>query len=244
MRSCPDHSDLLKAAVTEGVRWWFQFDGPQQLLIERNKGHITREHVRAIASTYNFGRNLVGGDPGVDHVVSAVNTFAGKTFPTYRSRAEAIAETVPRLQESVAGETNSGKAFRLVSGMTKLTWFVAPERWTPFDRLAAKAVGANNQDLLKRMKSFYEKLDGIGFVELSAAIAESAKKTSFAQVTGERILDKYLMFNGEPAWTNATLPMVKAYQDTLPGTLKRELAEFQEAVATGPAGKIDLGENR
>ncbi len=234
----PDREAMLDIAVVEGVKWWITFDGPTTKTIQNNGGQITKSNVHAIASTYNFRRNLPADEMGLDCVVDCVNRFPRKRFPDFRSRAIEIEKSVLSLKADLATPKRK-RNFRIVSGLTKLTWFTAPDNWTPFDRLAAKAVGARKPDTLERMKDYYERLDRNGFAQCAAIIADCSKGTPFEGVSGERILDKFLMGYGEADWTNAMLEQNRAFEENLPAAWRRDLLEFKSAVLESDAKKFD-----
>jgi hypothetical protein len=240
---CFSERDLLRASVFEGVRWWFMFDGLQASAIARNNDNITVDQVGVIASQYNFRRNIPSEPERVQYVVDTANAFAGKTFNSFDERATMMEASINDLHAQHMETSAKGKAFRIVSGMTKLTWFVAPQNWTPFDRLAAAAIGVKNADVVKRMRAYYRKLDEIGFADVASRIAEHAKGTPFEQVSGERILDKFLMFNGEDKWTRAALPMANGFPDALPPQWRQELYDFTDKVLNDAACRLELEAN-
>ena len=233
-------TDLLRGSIFEGVRWWFAFDGLQTTAIAKNDSKITADQVRTIASQYNFRRNIPSEIDRVQLVADAVNTFSGQTYSTFDQRAAMIEASIDSLHTKLVETSPKGKAFRIVSGMTKLTWFVTPQNWTPFDRLAASAVGVKKTDVVKRMRAYYQKLDSIGFSDVAARIAEHAKGTPFEQVSGERILDKFLMFKGEKIWTEAALPIANGFPDALPHQWRQELYDFTDKVLNDAACRLEL----
>jgi hypothetical protein len=234
--------DLMRAAVYETVKWWFAFDGILTYQIEQQSGRITMQQVRAVANTYNFGRNLPPEDARVQHVVNSVNLFSGKVYTSFDSRAAEIEKTITALHSELKGSSPNNKAFRIVSGMTKLTWFVAPENWTPFDRLACAALNIRTVDSIKRMRKFYKKLDAIGYAEKSAQIRAIAQNTPFSAISGERILDKFLMFNGEDEWTAATVPSALAFPMALPAEWRNALKTFSDSILADDSCHLALEE--
>lgn len=234
----PNHLTMFGAAVVEAVRWWLAFDGPRSKMVSRNANKLTRDDVRAIALTYNFARNLPSYDSGVDVVCEHVNIFSGRGFRSFSERASELAVSIQSIQEQLASPERK-KNFRIVSGMTKLTWFVAPDNWTPFDRLAAKAVRARSADTLDRMVEFYRKLDESGFAESSEIITNCGQGTPFQGMSGERILDKYLMGYGEPEWTASMLQENSAFEESLPPTWRSDLIAFKDSVLQSSATKFD-----
>lgn len=212
------------AAICESVRWWFNFDGPQLRKIERQREGMMMDDARRIALTYNFARNLPTEYARARQVVDEVNAYRGKVYATLGERADRIEATVLQLQRE--GATTK----RLVSGVTKLTWFVSPKDWTPFDRLAATAIGAKNADTLARMRNYYRKLDEIGFLGFARRIDRLSSGTPFAAIGGTRILDKFLMFRGDMAWTDNVRPIAVSLTDAMPPDWRDELIRFAGTV--------------
>jgi len=232
----------MRAAVYEAVKWWFAFDGILTHQIKQQSGQITMHQTRAVANLYNFGRNMPTEDARVQHVVEAVNGFSGKVYPTFDSRAADIEQAITTLHSELTRSSPDNKAFRIISGMTKLTWFVAPENWTPFDRLACAAVSIRTVDSVKRMRNFYRKLDAIGYAEKSAQIKAIAQNTPFPAISGERILDKFLMFNGEDEWTAATVPSALAFPMALPAEWRNALMTFSDSIVADKNCHLALDE--
>ena len=220
----------MRAAVYEAVKWWFAFDGILTHQIKQQSGQITMHQTRAVANLYNFGRNMPSEDARVQHVVDAVNRFSGEVYPTFDSRAADIEQAITTLHSELTRTSPTNKAFRIISGMTKLTWFVAPENWTPFDRLACAALNICTVDSVQRMRNFYKKLDAIGYAETSARIKGIAKNTPFSAISGERILDKFLMFNGEVEWTAAVVPSSMAFPMAMSDEWKKALETFADGI--------------
>lgn len=235
---------LMRAAVYEGVRWWFAFDGVLTHQIKQQGGQITMPQTRAVAALYNFGRNLPSEDARVQHVVDTVNAFSGKVYLSFDSRAADIETAITTLHAELKRSSQNNQAFRITSGMTKLTWFVAPENWTPFDRLACAALGIKTADSLKRMRKFYKKLDAMDYAGKSARIKDLSHTTLFSATSGERILDKFLMFNGEEKWTSAVVPSALAFPNALPDYLQKALVTFADNILADKNCLIDLGDDQ
>ena len=163
----------LSFAVKEAIRGWVAFDGMQRQWIEQNEAErLSVETIRRIAIEYGFARNIPGGD-NRDHAVELVadhlQRFHGEQAQTLNERAECVQTAVERLR--CAHKCLGYRApHRLVSGMTKLVWFVAPASWTPYDDLAATGLDIRKSDTMKRMRAFYRKLDERGFVQMAADI--------------------------------------------------------------------------
>jgi hypothetical protein len=223
-------------AICEALRWWLSFDGPQTGLVQnRPVPGLTKKDVRNIAFTYNFSRNLSAHDDDIQYVAHRINAFFGRTWDDLDSRAAEIEAAIADIRE------HGGRDLNLVSGTTKLSWFVSPTNWTPFDRLAAQSVKAKHQNTVKRMRQFYAKLDDIAFLPCAKNIEDHLSSTLFSGLGGCRVLDKYLMLNGEEIWASGAKELTTAFVNSLPDTMKIDLLRVGEAILSDPSSQLDLG---
>ena len=221
-------------ALCEGLRWWFAFDGPQTALIARQDGRMTGDDVRRIAIQYNFMRNLPSNPALLTQIGAKMHSLANTEASTLDERAGEVETIVEELFKLC------GTRFRLASGTTKLLWFMSPPRWTPYDRLAAKAVCARFSGV-RRMRDYYRRLDQIGFLQASSEIDQLLSGTVFDRVGGNRILDKLLMMGGEPEWTLNVRPIAIAFAEALPVTLQSTLVDTAERMIANPSCQLDFG---
>jgi hypothetical protein len=231
----PLASHPLFLALAEGLRWWLNFDGPQRHLCLTQAGKLTRADVRRIALNYNFARNLPSEDQRIDDVAYEINRFSGKTWSTLDARAIEIEKTILKIK--AIGATN----VHIVSGATKLTWFVSPTNWTPFDRLAAAAVGARNVNLLARMRAYYRTLDERGYLRAASAICRHLDAEDLGAVGGERVLDKLLMMNSpDDKAAQGFRYMARAFPAALSSSMRTSLIRVGEAIVSDPACRFEL----
>lgn len=232
--------ELMKAplflALCEGLRWWLCFDGPQTALCRGSGGRVRVADVRRIAYQYNFSRLLSQDDQSVQKIAEKVNEFAERPWVTMDSRAEDIEKAVIELMES--GATNR----RLVSGMTKLTWFIAPKHWTPFDRLAAEAAHAKEIDALARMRSFYRRLEAARFLETSRAIQAHLNTGGLGEMGGERVLDKLLMMKARGPSADNLKTLATGFAQCLPPTLETAVIRTGENIVGDPTCHLALND--
>lgn len=241
--TAPIIADMVRAplytALCDGLRWWLAFDGPRSQIIA-NRPHLglTVDDIRSIALNYNFVRNLSAKTEEVQAVADEINRFAGKTWDSLDARAAEVEKSIRRIRKT------GGRSLNLVSGTTKLSWFIASENWTPFDRLAAKAVRANRIDTIQRMRQFYEKLDAMDFIEKARVIDSHMSRAKLGNLSGCRILDKLLMISGEDDWRRSTQSMAEGFLRSLPEGLLADFNAVAIAILNDPRCHFDLGEIR
>lgn len=223
-------------ALCEALRWWFYFDGPQIALCNDKEGRLSVDDVRRIAVAYNFGRNLSSEDEDVQALADIVNGLSGQSWPTLSERAKKLKPLIKEIQKK-AGR----RKIRMVSGTTKLSWFVAPENWTPFDRLAARAAGATKIDTMDRMLEFYKKLDGMGYLAASQAITRHLETAGLDEVRGEKVLDKRLMLSVQTDKSAESFrDVARGFGEALPKGLREQVFEVGRAIIADPACRIAL----
>jgi hypothetical protein len=220
------HEMYLGAAFYEGLRWWLTFDGPQTTLIKRNNGRMTGADVKRIAREYGFARNMSGDGKKLEEVAKRINRFSNGEWASLMDRLDAIEDAIVAIKEI------ENVRFRLVSGTTKLCWFVAPKNWTPFDSFAAAGVGIGvGGDQLGRMKRYYQTIHDRGFLECARSVENHLSGTFAEDVGGERILDKFLMMLGDESWGNATREFSETYVETFPSDLREAARDLASAIA-------------
>lgn len=226
----------LFLALCEAYRWWLTFDGPQtRIVLKKPEPGLLISDVKNIALTYNFIRNLSGKNRDHTYVADRINEFRGQTWTSFDARAADIESAVNAIYANTSGK------HRLVSGTTKLSWFVAPDNWTPFDRLAAQAVKAKSQDTVKRMRQFYSILDDMNFLDRAKAINGHLSNTMFAELGGCRVLDKYLMLKGDDTWALDVKNFAKAFANSLPDTMKTEIFSVGKQILNDQDCQLDIG---
>jgi hypothetical protein len=218
----------LFIALCERLRWWLWFDAPQKALIE-GKGQLDEDDIRRIARHYSFARNLPSG--GLADLAASLRSAALLPVTTLEQRSEVLAGVIKNLQE------RHDSRFRLASGTTKLFWFVSPNCWTPFDRLASLGLGARSFDTLERMRLFYRRLDEIDFVGKAEALDHVLAANDMPPVGGARVFDMLLMLRGDERRASSTRAMALAFGDGLPGNLRDRLI----AVGNVLSGEQDGG---
>lgn len=215
----------LFIALCEALRWWISFDAAQLRIIRDKGNQLTGEDVRRIAIQYNFVRNIRKTDENCARIAEEFNNHHLGQSELY-ARALQIINIIHLL-------TSFNGNIRLVSGATKIAWFVSPEGWTPFDRLTSAAVEVRNTDTQVRMENYYRALEQSNFLEAAKNISQAIGER-LASLPGTKVLDKLLMLRGDKLWTSRLRPLTIAFADTLPCVLKSQLIDIGNAIVNDP----------
>ena len=81
--------------------------------------------------------------------------------------------------------------------VTKLTWFLAPDGWTMFDRPAREALGVRKSGAENQAGEFYRQLSERRFCTHITDVKDVLVQKNFSGLFGERVIDKYLMLAGQ-----------------------------------------------
>lgn len=229
----PEHlaEKNLFIALCERLRWWLWFDAPRLRLIEAHEG-LSQDDVRQIARHYGFARNLP--DDGIDQLIEKLSHAGRQDCPTLEARAEQLAQII----DDHHAQHNTH--FRLVSGTTKLFWFVCPAGWTPCDRLARAGLGSGGYHPIGKMMSFYRRLDELGFLELAATLDEDLANHGLPPLEGARVFDALLMLLGDTAALPAKRELAMAFGNSLPNALKRSLISLGEQLTEAADGGLGI----
>jgi hypothetical protein len=214
-------------ALCECLRWWHAFDAAQCYLIETHG--MDGIDVRRIAIQYGFIRNLkTGGDCDL---VERLRSVADLSAQNLQQRAEQLAEVIQQYQ---ATHDAHHRAF---SGATKLFWFLNPEGWTPYDKLASAGLGIKGTSS-SRMINFYKSLDELAFLQKADEISQILREHELDYLRGERVYDKILMMRGAP---NANMQTVAlAYANALPSHYQEQLINVGQELTDETDGGLGL----
>jgi hypothetical protein len=221
----------LFIALCERLRWWLWFDAPRQRLIEKHGG-LTPDDVRQIAGHYRFARNL--HNDSIEELIKSLSLAAREDFETLESRAEQLAGIIDQLH------TQHATRFRLMSGTTKLFWFVRPEGWTPCDKLARAGLGTGGQAPIDQMKRFYRRLDEVGFLEHAAALDRSITGHGLPPLSGIRVLDVLLMIVGDAPALAERRETAMAFANSLPDALQQSVISLGEELTEAADGGLNI----
>ncbi|KIQ01095.1 hypothetical protein RU07_16020 [Agrobacterium tumefaciens] len=221
----------LFVALCERLRWWLWFDAPQQRLIEAHSGLVLND-VHQIAGYYRFARNL--HNDSIEELIKSLSLAAREDFATLEARAEQLSGIIDRLH------TQHATRFRLMSGTTKLFWFVRPEGWTPCDRLARAGLRTGGQRPIDQMMHFYRRLDGIGFLQVSAALDRSIGDHGLPPLSGTRVFDVLLMMLGDAPALAERRKMAMAFANSLPDALQQSVISLGEQTTDAADGGLGI----
>jgi hypothetical protein len=216
---------FLRAAVLEHFRTLLGLDGAarQRIAVHGLDGTL----VRRIAREYRVSRGIVAGQ---EHGLAQLLL---DLCPHWPATLEERCGFCINLGEGAAeGRLTHG---RQVSAMTKLMWFLNPEGWTRFDRLAADAMGIAQVPSDERARRYYAALSNRGFLDTAQVINGMLEDQGAPGLFGERIFDKYLMLaalarQGDETPLLADLPELPHTLGQIGGARVLEIAEHVLAV--------------
>ena len=183
----------LYQATVEHFRNSFGLDGHERLRLQQEP--LDGVAVRRIAKEYKFIQ-WIPRDKGQHADVNAdgVAQIVNQALPNWPQGLDArSAFCAARANQALGAKYTVNP---LMSGMTKLLWFVRPDGWTIYDRFAATGLGLGNADAITKATHFYDNLNRRGFDEFAAEINGTLTQHGFDTLFGERIIDKLLMLAG------------------------------------------------
>ena len=148
-------NELLGLAAVDAVRWWLAVDGPHLAIIDNHRSKngadgqlLDAETVKRISKLYGVRRNMIATGSADDNMARTFGTLRRSGSTTLHAQARELTETYDAIKNELAKSRpiNNKNAEpytpkKLDSGLSKLSWFVQPEKWTPFDNLASTGLG-------------------------------------------------------------------------------------------------------
>lgn len=194
---------LLEIAFKEHYLRWIQGDSEDYHQIHRIDGGTLKAPIlRRIAERYRVNRGirrLEGGkgDPIGEELAeiltAAVPDLADRPIRDRWNATESVAEDCRRAMQQ---RFKNHKVKPIVSGVTKLTWFLAPRGWTMYDRLTRESVGVGRMATAKQATEFYDQLSRRQFCSRVETMQAVLKDHGFENLFAERVIDKFLMLAG------------------------------------------------
>ena len=198
--SAEERKCLLSIAFKEHYLRWIEGDSQDYHQIHKvDDRKLTARVLRRIAKRYRINR-------GIRRLKETEGDPVGKKL------AEILTEAAPQLKKrpirnrwvltrKVAEDSRTAmnrffpndNVRPIVSGVTKLTWFLAPHGWTMFDRLARQAVGVGKMTAEKQAAAFYDQLSARQFCKHVGTVQDVLNSHGFGNLFAERVIDKYLM---------------------------------------------------
>jgi hypothetical protein len=187
-------------ALVSYYRGWLCFDGGW---LKRLKGSkLIEDDIRKIGIEYQVLRGIPketeNGDKGAERLASLINAHI-HSWPTPLTSLADGASWCQRVADQAATKKyRDGKlvTYRPVSAVTKLVWFLRPDGWTVYDRLASRAMGLTYQAASEKMVAFYNRLASSGFAETARDINATLKSHDILVGRGERVIDQLLVYRG------------------------------------------------
>ncbi len=208
--SAEERERLLRIAFKEHFLRWMQGDSEDYHEI-RHKGGVELKApvLRRIAKRYHVNRGIRRLENDQDDLIgkklaeilcSDAKKHKGLSIC---KRWEATRELAKKCQDEMENQlrdneqTPNGEVAPIVSAVTKLTWFLAPDGWTMFDRFAREALGVRETGAENQAEAFYRQLCERRFCKHVADVKKVLVDRHFNGLFGERVIDKYLMLAGQ-----------------------------------------------
>lgn len=168
-------------------RKWAEFD-KAMLDRVREDGGLTELSLLAISTEYNVSKSMPRFNLSAwGEIAEEINKACSKSAPKLTEKAKVATSLVDGFDRK--------HDIVFASAVTKAMWFVSPEKWTPFDNHAARAMTKKSgEGAREQMVHFYAALDAAGFDALCERI--QAKLPEGSELRPERIIDKTLMLRG------------------------------------------------
>ncbi|WP_318912731.1 hypothetical protein [Shinella zoogloeoides] len=238
-----NHYNLASLPMLATIRYWWWWASHDLAYLERIEGTkgLDFDLVQSIAKDYGIARGIrkEKSDPDGSrnrqraHIIADAVNRRRDGFTSERSltdRFELCLEIVDELnRRSDAAEAITHNDF--VSGISKLSWFVAPKSWTMFDRLAAEAIGVKSGSARDKATRFYQHLDDTGFVKLASDMRSALPDSD--RFYPERIVDQYLWLSASQE-ENRPLVITKtaAFLDAIGDEKRTQLLRMAEIIET------------
>ena len=168
---------------------------------------LTATVLRRIASRYHVNRGIRRLENDQDDLIgkelagilcrAAEGLKGPHIFERWKSTGGLAEECREEMKKQLKDNGQlKGTVAPIVSAVTKLTWFLAPDGWTMFDRLARDALGVRKAGAEKQAEEFYRQLSERRFCKHVADVKKVLVDRHFSGLFGERVIDKYLMLAG------------------------------------------------
>ena len=120
----------------------------------------------------------------------------------------------------------------LASATTKFMWFLRPDGWTVFDRLACQGMGIapDKGTAAQRMLEFYARLECAGFEALAAEMDDEIGRSLLAGLPATRILDTLFMARAGGGSDQLGVDRLAAFLALLPPLMRDALHTLAETL--------------
>jgi hypothetical protein len=227
-------------ATVDLYRTYLFEDGPFLETVADLGGKVDGPTLSRIARAYSVSRTIPASPNGKDNLelfAREIVRLACSWPSSFQARASACRELAKDLSEKFDRKTPkpdkiAKAAVAPHSAVTKLIWFLRPDRWTVYDSFAASAVLKHGGNAEERQQRFYETIE-----EPLARLAEAVRPTLSAfnhKLHAERLLDKFLVLKGSDDRRRDSVMMQNAHFIRL---LPREIAS-RLGEASGKIGAL------
>ncbi|NKL87332.1 hypothetical protein [Rhizobium leguminosarum] len=251
--SCQLRRDLNSLPVLATIRywWWWASHDLAYLMRIGQTGAIDAQLVKSIAKDYGIARGIRKEENDPDGEISprratriaeAVNR-RGRGFRACEGLTDRFTLCLEIVTELNGSHDESDRLTHndFVSGVTKLSWFIAPQGWTMFDRLAAEALGIKSGTARKKAAKFYERLTKVEFIGLAKEMNAALDHNGLAaeHFHAERIVDQYLWLSASnPVARSLVIDKVGAFLDAIGSEQSRRLLKMGEMIEGGFEGRL------
>lgn len=192
--------NIIKIGIVENLRYYLGTDFIYARMfsieskIERNK------IIKRMMRDYNIIRGFPDSqqDFAIDFIIDEFSKIDPKSNIILKSNK--LDKIAKRLKENNFSHVNANSA------ASKLYWFYNPDNWMMYDRFALRGLKKSCPNVFKSEKqklnndflSFYSSLDHLEISSTFELIRNDieASHTIFSGLSGERIVDKILMYSG------------------------------------------------
>lgn len=194
----PEAGSEIYWATLSYTRFWFWHDGPLLSVVCANGGRLTPSVLRRIAKEYKVNRGIPA--PAEDGIDRSAKGLCFLLNDAVQGWPENLADRAQECAKLVKAKDEKLSEDHLASAITKLVWFLAPQGWTVFDRIAADGLRVRRSlPALPRMLAFYEKLEESGFTNLEARLRATISQADLINLPAGRIIDSLLLSRGRTA---------------------------------------------
>lgn len=216
-------------AVMEHCRDWACFDGPVRAAVAAARGELDAALLRRIARKLHVNRGIRSGDGNAWALAERLNWCAAERWDGL--------DLPGRVEECIAAarwaEENGHTRGALVSAATKLMWFLRPEGWTMFDRVAAEAMGFWEGRVPDRARSYYRALHERGFAEFTGEANRILRRNGLGALHGERVVDRFLVLSAvEPRWISRVTGRTGDFLAAQPDETAQRYRRVADEIAT------------
>ena len=234
-------------ATIELYRTWLLEDGPFLARLENVSPEERLKILHEIAISYSVRRTIPAASDNaetknkhgnlevlaeaIDQIIAHWPSNFLERATKCRNAAERAAQNFDRAKPVKFDAADPGKGAPH-SAVTKLVWFLKPDGWTVFDKLASSAVLPNSISRAdERQKAFYNTIaDDFAIYE---AMAKPILAGFEPRLHAGRLVDKFLVLRGDDAKRTQWEKRNRIFLDLLPEAVRDPLVFTASEIAAG-----------